>query len=46
MRSELKFCAVALALAAIVTPVAMSQAPASPTPDKRMLPTSAAAYGE
>jgi hypothetical protein len=46
MRSELKFCAVALALAAVLAPVAMSQAPASPTPDKRMLPSSAAAYGE
>lgn len=46
MRSELKFCAVALALAAVLAPVAMSQARASPTPDKRMLPSSAAAYGE
>jgi hypothetical protein len=46
MRSELKFCAAILALAAIAAPVAMSQTPSSPTPDKRMLPTSAAAYGE
>lgn len=46
MRSEFKFCAAALALAAVFAPAALSQAPANPTPDKRMLPTSAAAYGE
>ena len=46
MRSELKFCAAILALAAVVAPVAGSQTPASPTPDSRMLPSSAAAYGE
>lgn len=45
MRSEARFCVLALALA-IATPVAISQAPASPTPDKRMLPTTAAAYAE
>jgi len=46
MRSAFKFCAAILALAAIATPVAMSQTPASTSPDKRMLPSSAAAYGE
>ncbi len=46
MRSELKFCAAILALAALATPVALSQTPASPTPDKRILPTAAVGYAE
>ncbi len=46
MRSELKFCAAILALAAFATPVALSQTPASPTPEKRILPTAAAGYAE
>ena len=45
MRSELKFCAAALVLAAIATPVALSQTPAA-NPDQRMLPTAAAGYAE
>jgi hypothetical protein len=46
MRSEFKFCAAALALAALAAPMAISQTPATPTPDKRILPTAAAGYAE
>lgn len=45
MRSKTRFTVLALALAALA-PAAIGQGPASPNPDKRMLPTTAAAYGE
>ncbi len=45
MRSETKFCAALLSLA-LAAPLALAQTPATPTPEVRMLPTSAAAYAE